>query len=429
MAAAPLIEVGDALYGVASTAVTEAAKNIYHRAQESANNQVVEYIQEGAQKIEEIGKRAYHKTQSKFNQLIHGKSWKRRRIMPAAFTQTLEPIESTPRPLQSNDMAPFELKEIGKLAIPLKLKYSKMGYYRRRRRRRFGRKRRKLASKTYVKRAIGIRAGMDGPQFKTLTGSTYVGNVSGTTPTPLYGKIHRQDIVFFTRLTTLNHMSQADSMFQAKNPLTGNLPDQFKYMFKKLRFKFELHNPMNEVVKAKIWWIKYKQDSAEEPVGEWKVNYEREDEPNASPVAFDENIFEYPTRHHEWTKTFKIVKKYETIFRPGETKKLSCRGMGFNVHRNDINHPTSESNRKHGSHALMFELCGVPTHQHDTTANPAQTNAINYSPAALDMIWSYSFLVYRSGSANGLHYSVNDRDTVSRAQSMTNVQAQDYAPF
>lgn len=151
----------------------------------------------------------------------------------------------------------------------------------------------------------------------------------------------------------------------------------------KVFIEFMIHNPMNEVVNANMWWIRAKQDVNISPETLWKAEYDETRPASGVVVRWDEAFFDYPTRHKAFQKYYEIREKYSTVFQPGETKKLKLTMPKAKLCEMDLEGQEAYINNI--THWLMMEIYGVPTGS--VVADTYQPGVINYTPASLEMLY------------------------------------------
>lgn len=290
----------------------------------------------------------------------------------------------------------------------------------RRRGRRF-RKRRKTITKRGAKNIAARVMGMSPYQKFTNISKSYFGDTSGSAPAPAYGRIVRSELIHFyeNQITnTTDGTQKLDSLISSKPGLNTVATNNYKYSFRKIVYNMELHSCVNEMFEATFWWLMATDESDtvnDSPLNLWKAEYvdKNQDLINAS-TDFDADWTTYPTMYKAFNDQWKIVKKYKTVFNPGQTKKLRLKGMPF-IYKNADNPSGSPYIRKGKTMVLLYQLKGVPTHQN---ASGTQTTDVNLTPAALDVIIVKRFEIARSVYTDGVYAMSNNLPTVTAGVSL-----------
>lgn len=397
--------------------------------------EAIQIAQKGEEILESNIKKRMHEAEDKIYEWGHGKyvkfhKWKQRKIrrtnarediiIPATPTHpmvTEAPIEE----LKDNIVDAMDIQQANITSIGSLRKSTgsyNMAYpYRRRRRRRRRRRKKKYATKRGVKQMMAKYGNVlaSGIRYEAQL-KQYMGDHSGGIPTPTYGQVVRGELGFYDNSSNESHVGKGylqtyfDNFTQLA-PLTGGAQqpqtDQVQYRVTKARVKMWLHSCMNEDVHANFWLLRTLDNHSNNPTSRWQTAYESLG-PATGDVAFANNFMTYPTRYKEFTRTFKIVKKWKAKFSPGATRTLNFSLPGFtwnDAEDNEIAHTAGQTM------FLMYELKGVPTHQNDGGDPGTQTFNINYTPAALDCVYHVTL--------KGAVSSSNYKTTNSRSQLQT----------
>lgn len=267
-------------------------------------------------------------------------------------------------------------------------------------------KRRKYATKRSVMALI-----KRGPSIYFKRGqadmlSQYMGHTNSMTPTqpnPKFGQKVTGVYTWWTEANITSSHASALARMPAAGP-TGPIPDdKVKLWITKLRHEWDLYNPMSEDVIAKFWLIGLKKDTSETPRSLWIKEWGQMREvaisnppTDAEYDAFEKDFFTFPTEFKEWKNYFFIQKKWETLFKPGDNKKLKFK-------QKPITHVPNEDDLAghqylpYKTYFLMWELRGIPTHQNESNSLATQdVTKLSYSPAALDAVHKRTYFVAAS---------------------------------
>lgn len=312
--------------------------------------------------------------------------------------------------------------------------YQNMVYYRKRgrssygvrgRRRRFKNryrmnKRRRYCTKKGVKMLINKMAAFDSKFTKLkVVDSEYWGYVVAGVPTIRYGYVER-GFLAFSDLAAINAaLAVVDANSVAK---TGgyNEANNYRYCFKKFSIKILMHNPITEDVIATFWWCKVKDSWIYDPVTLWEGEYTQKVD-SAISGAFNRQFSTSPTEYKEWNNYYEIGEKFKTVFKPGETKTMRLDHKGF---YHQVNDSSNENYQVGKTHVLMWQLHGVPSHEN---TGGAQTDNVTFSPAALDIIYTYNREAARSSSVGKLENTTNNLPSITSGYSLNDVAGQVYA--
>lgn len=422
MAAEVVAQVGPLLYEGGKWVFHEVEEHVIQDIKDESKKTLYEHID----KIEEVGKKRARRYLEKFESRFK-KRGKQYRVGGPGFGEPV-PLD-TPRPIEMNadDMKEDDFDEI-KADLPSNIpsikarrtrvlgsgvisSFGKLTGYRK-----MGRKRkrssRKYCTKRSVKALIARDQAMSNYNRMISAGGLYYGSLTFES-----GKVKRFARTVFSR-TALEGTDYGtgrvdlliDDDISAK---TDVIKENTRYRFKKLRCKWLFHNPMNETVRATFWWLVASEDGDNGPLTWWTLGHTADK--NTGTEAFDTNFHSYPTLYPAVRQHHRILKKFTTVFRPGETKTLFTKGRPFQYNKEEGYHEYV----KGITHTLMTELKGVPTHQHDSMG--VQTSAVNYSQAALDMIYEISVEGARAQiGPKDTEYYKEGRGVVTAAQSLTN---------
>lgn len=264
-------------------------------------------------------------------------------------------------------------------------------------------KRRKFATKSAVKKMI-----KDGPSIHFKRGqndiqSLYLGDIIGVQPSPTFGKKFIGIYSWWTSGQLGSSLTSALARMPAAGPTNPIPDDKATLWLTKLRHDWDLHNPMTEDVIATFWLIETECTTDIDPYDMWVYEWGQMREVAIStPILAAEytshaqDFFTYPTEFPEWKRYFRIKKKWKTVFKPGDNKKLIFKHapIRYVTNENDIDAATFVKGK---SYFLMYELRGIPTHQ-NTGGSLATSNVNNlsYSPGALDCVHKRSYFVAAS---------------------------------
>lgn len=293
-----------------------------------------------------------------------------------------------------------------------------MGYRRRYKRRRKG----KRVTKRGVRAMINIHAkkGLNRMKFRRSHG-TYLGNVVATVPTPVFGNVVRgaSEMEFHPYSSITADQATAALMLPVVNyggaaqPKSA-LQDRKMCIFKR-RVNAMFHNPMNELVRATFWLVCPREGNNTQPDAEWSNQWTTK-LITSGAGSFVTDYTTFPTDYPQWRAMWRIHKKWTTVFQPGQTKR-----MWFKIPSTQSFYPldlVDGNSKAFITYNLMYELKGVPTHQNNAGT---QTENVNYSPAALDMCYEYTYSVSLSSGAIDLKTRADfQRDTVTAGQSLIN---------
>lgn len=294
-----------------------------------------------------------------------------------------------------------------------------MGY----RRRRYKRRRRgKRVTKRGVKALINIHAkkGLNRCKFRRSHG-TYLGNVVGVVPTPVFGNVVRgsAEMEFHNYTDIQNDMATAALQLPVVPYGTvgagkSAIQDRKMCIYRR-RVNVMLHNPMNELVRATFWLVCPREGNSTQAVTEWSNQWTTK-LVTSGTGTFVTDYTSYPSDYPQWRAMWKIHKKWSTVFQPGQTKR-----MWFKIPATQSFYPldlVDGASKPFITYNLMYELKGVPTHQNNAGT---QTENVNYSPAALDMCFEYTYCVSLSSGAMDLKLNGDfQRDAVTAGQSLIN---------
>lgn len=418
----------------------------------------------GIEKVENAADKAIDTIWDKSKAIVnwHPRSiWKRQKFrgqrhlpsnIPAIKTHKPNVIEATAtHPVIGSAVVPYASEEqkmvdeiqrqVPKISTGGSFRYSRSfikmpyGRYRRRRYRKRRRGGSRYATKRGVKMAIAKNVGMSPYQEMHRSDGVFIGLTSGSTPQPAYGQTHRQGIAFMKYINVTGAAigtAALDEILAAKAlPGLGDLgelraEDNYRYHFKNRRYNFMWHNCMNEVVQATFWWLECNDDSTanSDPAALWETAWKNKSAKAtaATQTEFYQDMFTFPFDYHEVRGRWTLKKKYKTVFQPGQTKQMFCKGASFRFAEAENQ---SGENIKHATNWMLVEVKGVPTHQN---SSGTQTTNINYTPAALDCIWTEKVHIARSLRTHMLEQHLNQRDSITAAKSLLNEATADIGP-
>lgn len=280
----------------------------------------------------------------------------------------------------------------------------------------------KYVTRRGVKRMIAERAAYEGKYtFIGQMFDIYMGYAPAGVPSIRYGYCERGSFILVTRNTLVAWNNIVDNNTIDKT--TGhNETDNYAYRYKKGKINWIFHNPVNEKVRAKLWWVRCKQNcsSSFDASVLWTQEYNQKKDV-ATAINHENDFMDYPTKYKEFNDYWEIVDKQKVVFAPGQTLtwKTKIRVPGP-VKLQDM---TADVNQAGFTYALMWELAGVPTHQNDAGV---QTDKVSYSPAALDVIGHISCEGARTTSTGALHNVLNGLGPVTSAKAQVATAGQDY---
>lgn len=260
----------------------------------------------------------------------------------------------------------------------------------------------KSVTRTGVKRLISKRAGHVGDLtlHKQGTFTIRTGTDGGTSIDPdgsgalVYGFRAISGAAFETYDDLTGDNGYADRIqYLFPVPTVGGadqLPSYgvYKITLEKTNVNFLIHNPVNEVVRATFWWLKHNDDQSVSGSATWLTEYQQSDATSSTDFvsrdfykAFTDTA---PTAYGQFNRAFTIVKKYECVFQPGQTREMSCPLNTFTCRQIDL--PSGETFLKNLTHHLMVKLEGVPTAQN--TAGTYDNTKVAMSPSSLEFFWT-----------------------------------------
>lgn len=268
-------------------------------------------------------------------------------------------------------------------------------YGRRARRRRF--KKKKYVTKRGVKAMLGAHSKVCAPYNSWSRTLGYNLGLAVAVSSGAYGIIYRG--VMGGLLSSRDDMHTLRDFFEkyrtdtttddVGDPTPGIDIGNYAMHLRKRRYTVEMHNPMNEKVRAKFWLVKCLQETGNTPLTLWTNEYDQayyDDGVPANAPDMTKDPITYPTQFKEWNANYKIVKKWQTIFGAGDVAQIKFKLPACTFRGDDFaTDPLHIRLNRNITFFFMYELKGVPTHSSTGT-----TTNVNWTPAGLDAIMIHS---------------------------------------
>jgi len=226
--------------------------------------------------------------------------------------------------------------------------------------------------------------------------------------------------------------------------------------------KFQWHNPMTEVVKAKFWFISQQEDRtgtlnnqkpwdnpdypvdinwppafteqwdpSQGPAYDWREYYKKIDDVLADSAEFLQTKETYPSDFPEWLQTYKIDHSFKTVFQPGETKefyfKLPALDWYSQDHEDGLTDDGPPIYPAGVTKWVMLELWGVPTHEND--GENQALYAVGTTKTGLEMCCSWRRKVTKlGGHRTKWQHAEYDLDAIPAARTLIGPSGQDMGP-